>query len=75
MVYETLQEILVDSLGCDEAAISPGADLRCDLGLNSGDLLDLMDALAEELGFVYEESDIDDLTTVSSLARYAAARV
>lgn len=70
---ETLRGILSDSLGCDEAEIIPGADLRCDLGLSDGDLRDVVDALAGELGFVYDEGDLEDLTTVSSLVRYAAA--
>lgn len=74
MIMEALRGILADSLGCDESEITPGADLRCDLGLSDSDLADVLDALAGELGFVYEESDLDTLTTVSSLVRYASAR-
>ena len=75
MIMETLKGILSDSLGCDEGEITPDADLRCDLGLNEGELLDVLDALAGELGFAYEEGDLEDITTVASLVRYAAARV
>ena len=72
MILETLQNILSDSLGVSAEEITPDADLRRDLGLSHGELLDLLDAMATELGFAYDEQDISCLSTVASLVRYTA---
>lgn len=72
MVFELLREMLTETLGCDEEEITLTAELRCDLGASDGQIREVADAMSTELGFRYEESDLEDLTTVAQLVRYIA---
>lgn len=64
MVFELIRDLLVDSLGCNEADITMTSDLFDDLGMEYSDLNDIVAALSVELGFSPEAADWSDLTTV-----------
>lgn len=70
MVFELLQGILADSLGCEEEEITMNAGLFDDLGLSASDLGDVLRALGEELGCNLTRGPWDSLTTVGELIAY-----
>lgn len=70
MVFEMLRSMLSEALGCDESEITLGSDLRDDLGVSDGELQEVMEALAGELGFRYELGDLEEVNTAAQLVRY-----
>ena len=73
MVFELLQQMLSDELGCDEEEITLRSDLRCDLGLSDAELENVTDALSGELGFRYDSDDLESVQTVADLVRLIAS--
>lgn len=69
MVYEMLREMIVESLGCDEASVALSAELRDDLGLSDGQITEILEAMASELGFRSEDIDPDGVYSVKDLVR------
>lgn len=70
MVFEMLREMLAESLGCDDSEITLSSELRDDLGLSDGQLNEVMEAMASELGFRYDSGRIEDADTVRELVGY-----
>jgi acyl carrier protein len=68
---ETLHELILDvapDLTRDD--LSPEVDLRYDLGLDSIDLLNVANGIAERLGLEIPEVDRASLTTVDAILEY-----
>jgi acyl carrier protein len=49
-IYQKVQSTLVDALGVDAEDVTPSATLRCDLGAESIDLLDIVFRLERNFG-------------------------
>ena len=75
MVFEILQEMLSEELGCDAEEITLRSDLRDDLGLSDAELQNVVDALSGELGFRYDSESLERIHTVSELIRMVSALV
>ena len=71
LVVAAILEIAPD---LDGAEITPGAELREDLGLDSMDFVNLMAALSDELGADIPEADVSRLETVEGCAAYLRER-
>lgn len=67
MVFEMLREMLAECLGCEDSEITLSSELRDDLGLSDGQLGEVMEAMSSELGFRYEQGDMEDVYTVREL--------
>ena len=72
MVFEALREMIVEIQGCDEGEVTMRAELRDDLGLSDGQIREVMEAMSSELGFRYDESELEELCTVAELVKYIA---
>lgn len=75
MVYETLLQLLSDSLVCDPDQISPQSDLQADLELNSSDLAEILNAAADEFSFTWHRQDLEEIATVGDLLSYVESRI
>lgn len=73
MVFELLRDMIVEATGCDESEITPATELREDLNLTEGELTEILEALAHELGFRFDEIGLDEVTTARDLVRRISA--
>ena len=79
-VLDLIRDRLADILEIDPSAISEGASFSDDLGADSLALIELVEALEEELGerqpgFRIEDEDLEELKTVRDAVDYVVARV
>ena len=79
-VYRILRERLAEILEIDEDRITPASNFTEDLGADSLALIELVEALEEELGertvgFSIDDEDLGDLRTVQEAVDYVVARL
>ena len=79
-VFEIIRDRLADILEIDPSSISEGQSFRDDLDADSLALIELVEAIEEELGertvgFRIEDEDLEDLKTVRDAVDYVVARV
>lgn len=59
----------------DDDTVDPDEPLQQSLDIDSFDYLNLLVAIRDELGVTIDESDYDQLTTLSDMLRYLKARL
>jgi acyl carrier protein len=79
-VFELIRDRLADILEIDAGSISEGDSFADDLEADSLALIELVEALEEELGertvgFRIEDEDLEDLKTVRDAVDYVAAKL
>ena len=79
-VFELVRDRLADILEIEPAAIAEGASFSDDLSADSLALIELVEALEEELaersvGFRIEDEDLEDLKTVRDAVDYVVAKL
>src|SRR5436309_15519325 len=79
-VFELIRDRLADILEIDPVGINEGASFADDLDADSLALIELVEALEEELGertvgFRIDDEDLEDLKTVRDAVDYVVARV
>ena len=79
-VFELVRDRLADILEIDAGGITEGQSFADDLGADSLALIELVEALEEELsertvGFRIEDEDLEDLKTVRDAVDYVYTRV
>jgi acyl carrier protein len=79
-VLRILSERLAEILEIDEDRITPTSNFTEDLGADSLALIELVEALEEELGertvgFSIDDEDLGDLHTVQEAVDYVVARL
>ena len=79
-VFELIRDRLADILEIDPATISEGASFNEDLSADSLALIELVEALEEELGertvgFRIDDEDLEDLRTVRDAVDYVYAKL
>lgn len=70
MVFEKVKEIIVDSLSCDEEAVTLEANLREDLEADSLDAVELIMAIEEEYDIEIADEDSANMKTVKDIVDY-----
>ena len=76
MNFEQVRDVIVETLNCDTASVTPTARLREDLGADSLDIVDLSMALEEVFGVdELTEDEISGITTVGDLVRFLQSRL
>jgi len=78
--YRILRERLAEILEIDEDRIKLGSSFTADLDADSLALIELVEALEEELGertvgFTIDDEDLGDLRTVQEAVDYVVARL
>ena len=79
-VFELIRDRLADILEIDAGGIAEGQSFADDLGADSLALIELVEALEEELGertvgFRIEDEDLEDLKSVRDAVDYVYTRV
>jgi acyl carrier protein len=79
-VFELIRDRLADILEIEPGAIVEGASFSDDLSADSLALIELVEALEEELaertvGFRIEDEDLEDLKTVRDAVDYVVAKL
>ena len=79
-VFELIRDRLADILEIEPAEIAEGASFSDDLSADSLALIELVEALEEELaertvGFRIEDEDLEDLKTVRDAVDYVVAKL
>jgi acyl carrier protein len=79
-VLRILRERLAEILEIDESRITPASSFTEDLGADSLALIELVEALEEELGertvgFGIDDEDLGDLHTVQEAVDYVVVRL
>jgi acyl carrier protein len=79
-VFELVRDELADILEIDPATISESSSFAEDLGADSLALIELVEALEEELsertvGFRIEDEDLEDLRTVRDAVDYVVSKL
>jgi acyl carrier protein len=79
-VLGIIRERLADILEIEPSAISEGASFADDLNADSLALIELVEALEEELGersvgFRFDDDDLDDLRSVRDAVDYVVSRL
>ena len=79
-VFELIRDQLADILETDPSAITEGASFVEDLDADSLALIELVEALEEELGertvgFRIDDEDLEDLRTVRDAVDYVFAKL
>ncbi|MBA2751427.1 MAG: acyl carrier protein [Actinobacteria bacterium] len=79
-VFELIRDRLADILEIDTSAISEGASFSEDLNADSLALIELVEALEEDIGartsgFRIDDEDLEDLKTVRDAVDYVVAKL
>ena len=79
-VFSLIRDRLADILEIDPSSISEGSSFADDLEADSLALIELVEAIEEELseragGFRIEDEDLEDLRTVRDAVDYVCARL
>jgi acyl carrier protein len=79
-VFELIRDRLADILEIEPDAISEGSSFADDLNADSLALIELVEALEEELadrtvGFRIDDEDLEDLKTVRDAVDYVSAKL
>ena len=74
MIQEKLTQILVDEFEIEEQLITPEADLREDIGIDSLDVVDMVVVINEEFGIKLQAQDFKGVKTFGQLVELLEKR-
>ena len=63
-------DVIVETVGCEAAAVTPEARLNEDLGADSLAAMELIMALEEKLDIEIDDAELDQFKTVNDLVSY-----
>jgi acyl carrier protein len=69
-VADKVKSIIVEQLGVDEEEVTPDASFVDDLGAETHDNLQLLNAIEEELGIEIPDVDAEKITRVKEAVEY-----
>ena len=73
MDFETLKQVIVDTLSCDEDKVTMEATLAEDLGADSLDAVELNMAIEESCGVAIPDEELGYMKTVGDIFYYLEA--
>ena len=73
MDFETLKQVIVDTLSCDEDKVTMEATLAEDLGADSLDAVELNMAIEESFGVAIPDEELGNMKTVGDIFNYLQA--
>ena len=68
--FQTVKDIIVDSLSCDEEDVTMEARLAEDLNADSLDAVELMMSIEDAFGIEVPDEAAQDMKTVKSIVAY-----
>ncbi|MDR2495828.1 MAG: phosphopantetheine-binding protein [Tannerellaceae bacterium] len=73
-IEETVRQFLIEEIEVDEAAISPEALLKDDLGIDSLDFVDIVVIVERNFGFKIKPEEMAEVHTLSNFYDYIESR-
>lgn len=70
MNFEKIRNIIVETLNCDPASVTPEASLSDDLGADSLDSVELNMALEDALNISIPDEELVNMKTVADIMAY-----
>ncbi|MDD7564090.1 MAG: acyl carrier protein [Alloprevotella sp.] len=70
-----VREFLIEDLEVEESAISPDANLKDDLGIDSLDFVDIVVIVERKFGFKIKPEEMAGVTTLSQFCDYIQTKV
>ncbi len=70
MVFDKIKELVVDVLSADPEDVTLTTDIAQDLGADSLDVVDLIQAIEEEFGIDIPDEDAQNIKTVGDIVTY-----
>ena len=67
MTFDKVKDIIVETLCCEEDAVTPEATLFEDLGADSLDVVELMMTLEDEYEVTLPEGEVEGIKTVQDI--------
>lgn len=74
-VIEKVNEFLIDEFEIDESLVSPDANLRDDLDIESLDFVDIAVVIEKEFHFKLKNEEVVNILTLSDLYNYIFAKI
>lgn len=74
-IIERINALMVEDFEVDETAISPEADLKLTLELDSLDYIDLVVAIEQNFGFKVKPEDFQQMHTIRDFYNYVINRL
>lgn len=74
-IAEKVTGIIADELQVDETEVTPGSDLREDLGADSLDIVEIIMQMEEEFDLQIPDEDADKIKTVKNVTDYLEKHV
>lgn len=74
-IEEKVREFLIEDLEVEESAISPEANLKDDLGIDSLDFVDIVVIVERKFGFKIKPEEMACVTTLSQFCDYIETKV
>lgn len=75
MLFDDVRNVIVETVGCEAAAVTPEARLNEDLGADSLAAMELIMALEEKLDIEIDDAELDQFKTVNDLVSYLETKV
>lgn len=75
MLFDDVRDVIVETVGCEAAAVTPEARLNEDLGADSLAAMELIMALEEKLVIEIDDAELDQFKTVNDLVSYLETKV
>ena len=75
MLFDDVRDVIVETVGCEAAAVTPEARLNEDLGADSLAAMELIVALEEKLDIEIDDAELDQFKTVNDLVSYLETKV
>lgn len=70
MVFDKVKDLIVDVLSADADDITSATDIQNDLGADSLDVVDLIQAIEDEFGVDIPDEDSQNIKTVGDIVSY-----
>ena len=74
-IIKRINQLLIEEIEIDEAEISPAADLKKDLGIDSLDFVDLFVIIENNFGFKMKAEEMSDIKKLDDFYTYVIRRV
>jgi acyl carrier protein len=74
-IIDRINAFMVEDFEVEESAISPDADLKSTLDLDSLDYIDLVVAIEQNFGFKVKPEDFQQMHTIRDFYNYVATRL
>lgn len=74
-IISKLNQLLIDEIEIDESQITPTADLKKDLGIDSLDFVDLFVIIEHHFGFKMKAEEMADVKSLQDFYTYVIKRI